>query len=39
MLTVQNLKLKSTPGQAGLILYEDEVNKILIVVGQKNYYY
>ena len=30
MLTVQNLKFMSTPGQAGMILNENEINNILI---------
>ena len=34
MLTVQNLKFMSTPGQAGTILNEDEINNILSSLDQ-----
>ena len=34
MLTVQNLKFMSTPGQAGMILNENEINNILNSLDQ-----
>ena len=34
MLTVRNLKFMSTPGQAGMILYENEINNILNSLDQ-----
>ena len=34
MLTVRNLKFMSTPGQAGMILNEDEINNILNSLDQ-----
>ena len=35
MLTVGNLKFMSTPGQAGMILNENEINNILNSLDQK----
>ena len=34
MLTVRNLKFMSTPGQAGMILNENEINNILNSLDQ-----
>ena len=37
MLTVRNLKFMSTPGQAGMILNEDEINSILNSLDQNKF--
>ena len=36
MLTVRNLKFMSTPGQAGMILNENEINKVFNSLDQNN---